>query len=144
MGTTSSGDDVDTTSTSTDTSTSSTTDTGGCAPGLTDCGGSCVDLMADTANCGMCGHECGAGCSAGVCDPALIDCVELQDPQQDCNVICGDVGMMCVTNGCDKGGTWTAYGFEQACLDDVAGAATSQPCTVVPGPGYSYIRCCCQ
>lgn len=43
----------------------------GCAPGLDDCGGTCVDLQVDNLNCGTCGNPCGAfaGCSAAVCVP---------------------------------------------------------------------------
>ena len=141
---TSSGDDVDTTSTttSTDTSTSST-DTGGCAPGLTDCSGSCVDLTTDMANCGMCGNECSGGCNAGECEPALTDCVALQDPQQDCTVICGGLGKTCADAGCN-GATWWGYVSEPACLNDQAGVATNLACQTLPGPDFSYVRCCCQ
>jgi len=32
-----------------------------CPSGLADCGGVCVDLLGDEANCGACGRVCGAG-----------------------------------------------------------------------------------
>ena len=40
-----------------------------CAPGLTDCGGKCVDTSSDHGNCGACGNECEAFevCAAGTC-----------------------------------------------------------------------------
>ena len=40
-----------------------------CAPGLADCGGTCVDLGTDAAHCGRCGNACGAGqtCRNGRC-----------------------------------------------------------------------------
>ena len=40
-----------------------------CAAGTTRCGGTCVNLLTDTANCGECGNTClsGATCTAGVC-----------------------------------------------------------------------------
>jgi hypothetical protein len=40
-----------------------------CPTGLTTCGGSCVNLQTDTANCGACGTVCGATrtCVAGAC-----------------------------------------------------------------------------
>jgi hypothetical protein len=39
------------------------------AQGLADCLGVCVDLSADPANCGACGHACAGGhiCDLGVC-----------------------------------------------------------------------------
>ena len=42
---------------------------GDCMSGYTACGHSCVNLMADPANCGACGNACQAGavCVAGVC-----------------------------------------------------------------------------
>jgi hypothetical protein len=42
---------------------------GGCGVGLTMCGGSCVDLLADELNCGACGSACSAGqtCLRGIC-----------------------------------------------------------------------------
>src|SRR5262249_25804543 len=39
-----------------------------CNNGLTNCSGACVDLLTDAANCGMCGHSCGAQtCVGGLC-----------------------------------------------------------------------------
>ncbi len=40
-----------------------------CAPGLTNCGGTCVDLSAHAGNCGACGNSCPLGgiCQGGVC-----------------------------------------------------------------------------
>lgn len=42
----------------------------GCAPGLIDCGGGCIDPSTNAAHCGTCGHACGANeqCDAGVCE----------------------------------------------------------------------------
>jgi hypothetical protein len=41
---------------------------GGCPAGLTPCGAACVDIFADAANCGSCGHACPAGLNAvGTC-----------------------------------------------------------------------------
>lgn len=37
------------------------------------CGGSCVDISDDGANCGACGHDCGGGkCVLGECKPVLL------------------------------------------------------------------------
>jgi alpha-tubulin suppressor-like RCC1 family protein len=40
-----------------------------CATGRTLCGGACVDVQSDAANCGTCGSACAAGrtCAAGAC-----------------------------------------------------------------------------
>jgi formylglycine-generating enzyme required for sulfatase activity len=39
-----------------------------CAPGLGDCGGTCVDQASDPAHCGRCGNSCATGvCSNGRC-----------------------------------------------------------------------------
>jgi hypothetical protein len=44
-------------------------DNGTCVPGLTSCGGSCVDNLSDPENCGGCGHACAAGkvCQSATC-----------------------------------------------------------------------------
>lgn len=47
----------------------------GCAPGLTDCGGVCVDTASDLNHCGACGAVCESGlvpveCRSSVCERA--------------------------------------------------------------------------
>jgi hypothetical protein len=42
-------------------------DGGGCSHGESLCGGKCVNLQTDNANCGGCGLSCSAGCSTGEC-----------------------------------------------------------------------------
>ena len=46
-----------------------------CNQGLTDCGGQCVDLNTDHANCGGCGSPCQANetCQSGHCNATQID-----------------------------------------------------------------------
>ncbi len=73
----------------------------GCLPGLSDCGGTCVDLGSDDDfNCGGCGRICSQGCTAGMCTCSAGltwcpfhggDCVDLQ--ADDFN--CGTCGRMC-------------------------------------------------
>ena len=47
-----------------------------CPPGLTDCGGKCVDTKKDPNNCGVCGTKCKSGlCVNGLCcPPGAIQC----------------------------------------------------------------------
>src|SRR5262245_64498087 len=69
--------------------------------GLTDCNGHHVDLHTDPANCGACGHACGAhescvnGLCTNVCAQGKTDChgacVGLQPDASDC----GACGMAC-------------------------------------------------
>lgn len=41
-----------------------------CVPPLSSCDGECIDLAANGAHCGACGHDCfGAGCENGQCEP---------------------------------------------------------------------------
>jgi len=71
-----------------------------CAMTATACGGICVDLSLDNANCGECGHVCGEDkqCSAGVCCKPLIEigcdgaCVHPLDDEHHCggcDIRCG-------------------------------------------------------
>ncbi|MBW2260788.1 MAG: hypothetical protein JRG91_02360, partial [Deltaproteobacteria bacterium] len=55
-----------------------------CPPGLTDCGGTCVDTSSDHGNCGACGNACDDEevCEDGVCS----DCVPVSDTES-CNGI---------------------------------------------------------
>jgi hypothetical protein len=57
------------TSTTTTTTTSTTTSTTVCSAGLTNCSGTCVNLMTDNNNCGSCGNVCTTlpVCIGGVC-----------------------------------------------------------------------------
>jgi hypothetical protein len=58
------------------------------AQGMTDCGGVCTDLAADSANCGACGNSCPLGgyCEGGVCAGAI--CL---GGQTDCGGYCADL-----------------------------------------------------
>jgi hypothetical protein len=47
----------------------------GCTSGLSLCGGRCVDVRLDSANCNLCGRVCAGGqtCQAGVCTSASVN-----------------------------------------------------------------------
>lgn len=40
-----------------------------CGTGLTNCGGTCVNLLADPRNCGVCGNVCALASCNGMCAP---------------------------------------------------------------------------
>jgi hypothetical protein len=54
----------------------------GCDTGKTPCGGSCVDLKQDIANCGGCGHACltGRTCGNGECAPPWVTLASAAQP----------------------------------------------------------------
>lgn len=72
-----------------------------CKPGLTECGGVCVDLNSSDFDCGRCGNACvpGASCSAGQCECAdgetecARGCFDLQVTADNC----GACGHSCTT-----------------------------------------------
>lgn len=71
-----------------------------CRTGLTDCSGSCVDLMANANHCGECGRGCGDDvCLAGDCVSdgcgALTECSgACVDPMTNA-LHCGECGRVC-------------------------------------------------
>jgi hypothetical protein len=93
-----------------------------CPMGQTACGGVCLDLQTDTANCGACGTTCMAGqaCVAGTCGcrsgsmACGGSCIDLQTDTNNCGM-CGNacpMGRSCVAGACacltgrtDCGGT---------------------------------------
>jgi hypothetical protein len=81
-----------------------------CPAGTTNCGGVCVDLPNDPANCGACGNACvgGHACVGGecICVPESIDCGGvcvgvLSDPANcgACGNVCA-VGQVCNAGQC--------------------------------------------
>jgi hypothetical protein len=86
--------------------------------GLAECGGVCVDVSTDPANCGGCGVVCGPGssCANGVClltaPPAgvsLVDCAA--QGLTDCGGFCADT----LTDRSHCGGCGVACSGEQLC-----------------------------
>ncbi|MHB8417502.1 MAG: MXAN_6577-like cysteine-rich protein [Myxococcales bacterium] len=89
----------------------SAADAGSSDAGLTDCGGSCVDLGANPSDCGQCGQACGTGeicadagcgCPAGqtLCDGG---CEDVSQNQQSC----GACGVACAAWQLCRGGHCT-------------------------------------
>ncbi|MBI4703133.1 MAG: hypothetical protein HY744_18605 [Deltaproteobacteria bacterium] len=83
-----------------------------CAGDTCVCGGKCVDVMVDPANCGDCGIECGPGeiCSAGKCTFSCAGgttkcgkkCVDTNLDPENCGG-CGNAcqpGQSCQNGGC--------------------------------------------
>jgi hypothetical protein len=94
----------------------------GCAAGLTDCGGGCVDLYWDDLNCGACGLNCiaaGGECQSGTCHipcgPGALDCGGgcvsiLTDPNNcgGCRTVC-PAGHYCRDGLCFSSACPTGY-----------------------------------
>ncbi|MEW6145757.1 MAG: hypothetical protein AB1598_12135 [Thermodesulfobacteriota bacterium] len=91
---------------------------GVCAPGETDCNGTCVDTNTDESNCGQCGVVCALGeiCDSGacvcqasdeVCDGLDNDCDGIVDNGFDLDTDesnCGQCGTVCALGEiCDSG-----------------------------------------
>jgi hypothetical protein len=120
-----------------------------CPPGLTECGGECVDTDADHGNCGECGNACADDevCSDGacttecpegtvVCDGACVDTTS--------NVLhCGGCGVECepalhADPVCEMGvcGTvchtgWADLDGDGSCESDCVPASDTEACNGV-------------
>jgi len=84
-----------------------------CPPGLTNCGGKCVDTKNDPNNCGVCGTKCKSGlCVNGLCcPPGAVKCGNsccsftccggktCVDTKNDINN-CGSCGNVCSGRSC--------------------------------------------
>ena len=96
----------------------------GCAEGLTDCGGACVDLGSSPFNCGACGQACVGGVcfggACGACGAGLTACSD--GPNGFCADLlndarnCGACGRVCATGGCVEG-TCLAEGGPAGCAE---------------------------
>src|SRR5215207_7025270 len=70
-----------------------------CRDGLAACGGACVDLETDDANCGTCDHMCKepetfGHCEAGAC-PSALYCTARNTSLRSCNDVCAAHGQRC-------------------------------------------------
>ena len=111
-----------------------------CRPGFVSCDGQCVDPKNDPANCGRCGHDCGAHeCKANMCGPgprpdAGLDGGVLGDAGADASVGAGGTGGSGLKPpGVTKGGTGSPFTPDGGLMfpDDAA----------VGGCGLGQTRC---
>jgi hypothetical protein len=112
-----------------------------CAPGLTRCGGLCVDLGSDLNNCGACGSNCPApfSCIEGACRcPGEFGysctgvCIDLgSDPAN-----CGACGYVCPSGVC-SGGVCQSVPIADIPLDEAPpdGLSACLPGLVLCGDG---------
>jgi hypothetical protein len=118
-----------------------------CDVGEMFCDGSCTNVMTDDSNCGSCGNVCDitdqfGGCTNGICDPALSECILADDPPKSCNEVCSESGKACVNQGC-SGATYYWYGSLNTC-DQFQGSANGNDCSNPLTWEATYLRCCCQ
>jgi 5'-nucleotidase len=118
-----------------------------CASSETTCGGACVDLAADPANCGACGAACGAdeACSNGAC---TLDCVSGQtacggtcvDTTRDltncgtCGTAC-DPGEVCSNGTCALSCQTSLAECGGTCVDTTKDLANCGACGTACEPG---------
>lgn len=113
---------------------------GGCAVGLVDCAGACVDTQADGSNCGTCGVACATGelcsggtCTAAGCPGAELECAQACVDVQTNSAHCGACDQPCAAGEqCMAGSCQCPIG--QTCGDGTggnggSGGATSTPST---------------
>lgn len=144
---------------------------GNCDAGFTDCGGTCVDLLSDEANCGACGEICesdlvGVACIEGECVrtscPAALplqcgetvdDCV---DPATDsnncggCGIVCesGLVGVACIDGECVRTSCPAALPLQcgetvEDCVDPATDPNNCGGCGIVCGDGLTCFEGVC-
>ncbi len=112
-----------------------------CQAGLTNCSGTCVDMLTDAANCSACGVACAPGfaCTAGqctlYCKPGLVNCNgTCVDPRTD-PTYCGASGTCSSTATPATSGT--ACGPSATCYDGAC-----YPLCAPPQPGQTSLVYC--
>ncbi len=108
-----------------------------CMAPMTECGGACVAVQSDPANCGACGVACATGqtCAAGVCTggttvctPPLTRCAGVCVDLQSDLVNCGACARSCVTGQACTAGVCTAVGTGPALRIESLGSTS---CSIV-------------
>jgi hypothetical protein len=134
-----------------------------CGPGLTDCGGICVDLQSDMNHCGACGSICESQlvpveCRGGVCERAncpvgieycgAVDgCRDLSSDPAHCGA-CGNACASGVCSGgvCSSGGASCAEGQTDCggvCVDICCNNDHCGACGNVCTPGLTCFEGVC-
>ncbi|HSN91360.1 MAG TPA: MXAN_6577-like cysteine-rich protein [Anaeromyxobacteraceae bacterium] len=117
-----------------------------CPVGEVGCGGACVSLATDAANCGACGNACGLGfCSDGscTCAPGTIACGGRCVDRESDPAACGSCEIACAAEQvCSLGACAAACaagltGCDRACVDLSADRYHCGSCGVACGPGQS-------
>ena len=127
-----------------------------CDPGLTDCGGICVDLNTDPLNCQDCGFDCGPGflCADAICqvDPSQCQqgetacgpsCVDISSDTLNCgacNIVCA-AGASCTNGACLCGPGQVNCGG--ACADLSNDPNNCGVCGVACGAGQACVNGVC-
>ena len=109
-----------------------------CAPGLTCCGGPCVNTQTDPVNCGACGNRCGPcrTCQNGQCVDRPSGTVSCRGfaLDQGCTIVTGDG--VCVDGACDCGRPGVYDAARNVCL---CNGERARICETNPPPAQ-----CCQ
>ncbi len=128
-----------------------------CPPGLTQCGGACVDLQQDPSHCSACFEPCSTQevCSGGICGCTEgttrcgESCVDTRSDPLHCGMCdhpC-EVGQVCDQFGCHSacgaGHTACATGDGVACVDLLSGPRCGS-CEVVCGAHEVCVEGACR
>ena len=125
-----------------------------CPRGEVDCGGRCVPLASDAANCGACGHACGprAYCGAGACacEAGATGCggvcTDLASDPRSCGA-CGspcDAALVCSASTCQGACAAGLTDCARACVDVAVDSANCGACGRSCGPGERCQAGACQ
>ena len=105
-----------------------------CRPGLTDCGGNCVDTQSDLSHCGGCGRACNQSCVGGNCVSGS-SCT-----QTDCSGACVDTN----SNPLHCGACNALCAVDQICIGGQCyDYAATTDCTSCAGCNCAAPEKCC-